>query len=590
VKILLADDSMTAQNMGRKILSEAGHDVICVSNGAAAIKKITEQRPDVVILDVYMPGYTGLEVCQRIRETRDTARMPVLLSVGKLEPFSKEDAQRVRAAALIVKPFEATELVSTISRIAEFVEPRRDSKSKAEPRSKQRQTRSEEENFDSVASKTAQLIQNAVPDEPAIAKPATTEFEVVASTPPSTPGSEEAEQIEVRVEEEAGSDASVAAESVPSAASISLNENAHVDSAETKQPLALATAAAVGASPSLSGSFSESLRSSTPIPPVPAAVENNPLRMLPPAESGTVLEAKSESTSAIDVSPAISAQGCATDPALVEDRTQWATEFPTRFGIQEPEEASAQASEDSRPSADELDALLASIPESAVGIPVEKSGTDIQDWSRSASDSAPGWRAEEVPVSDEEERLSLSTEMESAFATSASQVPAQHTETETVWQQNPAETSVITVCVGDSKSVASPEEPTTPAEPAHDFAASSESGINMEPVEIPALDSSAQPSAPLNVDPVAQSIAEQITTGSIPASAHSAAVDIATEHLIANVALEIKAAREQLPAKQQEDSPVGAAAIEDLVNRVLERLKPKLIAEIAKELSDPEEQ
>src|SRR5437867_4711447 len=123
---------MTAQNMGRKILVEAGHEVTCVSNGAAALKKITEQRPDIVILDVYMPGYTGLEVCQRIRETRDLARTPVLLSVGKLEPFSKEDAQRVRAAALIVKPFEATELVSTISRIGEFVEPRRDPKSKSE--------------------------------------------------------------------------------------------------------------------------------------------------------------------------------------------------------------------------------------------------------------------------------------------------------------------------------------------------------------------------------------------------------------------------------------------------------------------------
>ncbi len=67
LRILFADDSMTAQNMGKKILSEAGYDVVAVSNGAAAVKKIAEQKPDIIILDVYMPGYSGLEVCEKVR-------------------------------------------------------------------------------------------------------------------------------------------------------------------------------------------------------------------------------------------------------------------------------------------------------------------------------------------------------------------------------------------------------------------------------------------------------------------------------------------------------------------------------------------
>jgi DNA-binding NtrC family response regulator len=58
-KILLADDSVTAQNMGRKILADAGYEVITVNNGSAALKKIAELKPDVIILDVYMPGYSG---------------------------------------------------------------------------------------------------------------------------------------------------------------------------------------------------------------------------------------------------------------------------------------------------------------------------------------------------------------------------------------------------------------------------------------------------------------------------------------------------------------------------------------------------
>ncbi len=123
-KILLADDSVTAQNMGRKILADAGYEVITVNNGSAALKKIGEAKPDLIVLDVYMPGYSGLEVCQRLKETGDTSRIPVLLTVGKLEPFKPEEAKRVRADAYIVKPFEASELLSALSKLEDKVVPR----------------------------------------------------------------------------------------------------------------------------------------------------------------------------------------------------------------------------------------------------------------------------------------------------------------------------------------------------------------------------------------------------------------------------------------------------------------------------------
>jgi CheY-like chemotaxis protein len=120
-KILLADDSVTAQNMGRKILADAGYEVITVNNGSAALKKIAEQKPDLIILDVYMPGYSGLEVCQRLKEAPETARTPVLLTVGKLEPFKPEEAKRVRAEGFIVKPFEASELLSVLSKLEDKI-------------------------------------------------------------------------------------------------------------------------------------------------------------------------------------------------------------------------------------------------------------------------------------------------------------------------------------------------------------------------------------------------------------------------------------------------------------------------------------
>jgi CheY-like chemotaxis protein len=122
-KILLADDSVTAQNMGRKSLTDAGYEVVTVNNGSAALKKIAEGKPDLIVLDVYMPGYSGLEVCQRIKENRETARIPILLTVGKLEPFKPEEARRARADAFVVKPFEASELLSALSKLEDKIIP-----------------------------------------------------------------------------------------------------------------------------------------------------------------------------------------------------------------------------------------------------------------------------------------------------------------------------------------------------------------------------------------------------------------------------------------------------------------------------------
>src|SRR5580765_2588210 len=107
--------------MGRRILADAGYEVVTVNNGSAALKKIAENKPDIIVLDVYMPGYGGLEVCQRVKQSPDTARIPVLLTVGKLEPFKPEEARRVGADAFIIKPFEATELLTALTKLEDKI-------------------------------------------------------------------------------------------------------------------------------------------------------------------------------------------------------------------------------------------------------------------------------------------------------------------------------------------------------------------------------------------------------------------------------------------------------------------------------------
>ena len=161
--VLLADDSVTAQNMGRRILMDAGYDVITVNNGSAALKKIHENRPDLIVLDVYMPGYGGLEVCQRLKESDETARIPVLLSVGKMEPFKPEEARRVRADAHIVKPFEASELLAALARLEDRIVPQREAQRIRMPKKSQDKEKEKKARFWHSEPEEESAETNAVP-------------------------------------------------------------------------------------------------------------------------------------------------------------------------------------------------------------------------------------------------------------------------------------------------------------------------------------------------------------------------------------------------------------------------------------------
>src|ERR1700739_5105318 len=120
--------------MGKKILSEAGHEVVTVSNGAAAAKKIAELKPELVLLDVFMPGYSGLELCEKLRNAAETSKLPVLLTVGRMEPYSPQEGSRVKADGVIIKPFEASDLTAAVERLAEKAKPGK--KSATEPAGK----------------------------------------------------------------------------------------------------------------------------------------------------------------------------------------------------------------------------------------------------------------------------------------------------------------------------------------------------------------------------------------------------------------------------------------------------------------------
>jgi CheY-like chemotaxis protein len=118
LKVLLAEANVASQNAGKKILASGGHDVVTVSNGLAALKKINEEHPDIVLLDVYMAGCTGVDVCKKVKATTELAQIPVLLTVGKMEPFGAGEAIKSKADGLITKPFDVANLITVVERLA----------------------------------------------------------------------------------------------------------------------------------------------------------------------------------------------------------------------------------------------------------------------------------------------------------------------------------------------------------------------------------------------------------------------------------------------------------------------------------------
>src|SRR5262245_25243886 len=96
--ILLADDSPTIQRLVTDTFADGEFEIVSVSNGDAAIRKLDELRPDVVLADIYMPGKNGFEVCTHVKNHESLAKIPVVLLIGAFDAFDEAAAGRVGAA------------------------------------------------------------------------------------------------------------------------------------------------------------------------------------------------------------------------------------------------------------------------------------------------------------------------------------------------------------------------------------------------------------------------------------------------------------------------------------------------------------
>lgn len=104
-KILVADDNTNIQKMVSLAFEERGIDVVSVGNGEAAVRRIPDVNPDLVLADIFMPVRNGYEVCEFVKKDTRFSHIPVILLVGAFDPLDEKEAKRVGADGVLKKPF-----------------------------------------------------------------------------------------------------------------------------------------------------------------------------------------------------------------------------------------------------------------------------------------------------------------------------------------------------------------------------------------------------------------------------------------------------------------------------------------------------
>lgn len=116
-KILLADDSITIQKVVELTFSDGDYEVTAVNNGAKAVQKLSEMRPDIILSDIIMPEKNGYEVCEYVKSHPDFRNIPVVLLTGTFEPFDPDRAEKAGCDAVVTKPFESQSLIQRVEEL-----------------------------------------------------------------------------------------------------------------------------------------------------------------------------------------------------------------------------------------------------------------------------------------------------------------------------------------------------------------------------------------------------------------------------------------------------------------------------------------
>lgn len=114
MRILIADDEAEIREILARYIKEEGHEVLQATNGYEAIDLFTFNKPDLILLDVMMPGMDGFGVCKRIRAT---SQVPIMMITARSEDYDRIMGLDLGADDYVVKPFSPAEVMARIRAI-----------------------------------------------------------------------------------------------------------------------------------------------------------------------------------------------------------------------------------------------------------------------------------------------------------------------------------------------------------------------------------------------------------------------------------------------------------------------------------------
>ena len=118
-KIVVADDDADIRDLVVFKLKQSGHEVVPVSDGAAAVSACRAELPDLAVLDVMMPGMSGVEACREMRADAALARIPVILLTARAQESDIEKGFSAGADDYVVKPFSPRDLAARVEAVLE---------------------------------------------------------------------------------------------------------------------------------------------------------------------------------------------------------------------------------------------------------------------------------------------------------------------------------------------------------------------------------------------------------------------------------------------------------------------------------------
>jgi two-component system, OmpR family, alkaline phosphatase synthesis response regulator PhoP len=113
-KILVVDDEANIVELARLYLKNEGYEVVSAGNGLAALDRVRQDQPDLMVLDIMLPGMDGWEVCKQVRQT---SRLPIIMLTARGDDVDKIVGLELGADDYMVKPFNPRELVARVKAV-----------------------------------------------------------------------------------------------------------------------------------------------------------------------------------------------------------------------------------------------------------------------------------------------------------------------------------------------------------------------------------------------------------------------------------------------------------------------------------------